>query len=198
MSTETKGKTETKGEATSWPARGYDGPPPWELATKHLLEHDEHRKRAGLKTDDQGNLVPSGEVPQPYRGPGAVTHNKPLMAQGTAGADVAELARRLGVLGYTANSIAKGTNHANVLDDSVWNDVVQFQRDHGVYENEASFSGGSVPAQDMVGRHVGPYTWQALIELSDRAEVEAAQSWGEHREHAIFELAQTLGGGALR
>lgn len=149
----------------TWPSRGYDGPPPWELAAQHLAEHDEHRE-----------LV-TGELPQPYRGPGAVTHNKPLMTQGTAGPDVVELARRLAMLGYTSNSITRGQNHANVFDNTVWGDVVQFQRDHGVRENEASFSGGTVPAQDLVHRHVGPYTWQALIELSDQAERERDEAW---------------------
>jgi hypothetical protein len=64
-----------------------------------------------------------------------------------------------------------------VLDSSVWNDVVRFARDHGVKENEASFSGGNVPAQDLVNVHIGPYIWQALIELSDQAERERVDSW---------------------
>jgi peptidoglycan hydrolase-like protein with peptidoglycan-binding domain len=166
-----------------WPAKGYDGPAPWELADQHLKEHDEHRALVGMKLDDNGQLTPGGgRQPEQYRGPGAVTHSMPMLTQGVADASyptpvVSELVRRLKLLGYCENSIAKGTNAAGVFDASVWTDVVNFQRDHGIVENEQSFAGGTVPAQDLVDRHVGPYTWQALIELSDQAEHEREASW---------------------
>lgn len=153
-----------------WPALGYDGPEPWDLAADHLDANDEAYDRV------------HGDDPEPYLGPGAVTHSMPLLTQGTADATfptpvVSELARRLKELGYVDNTITHGENAAGVLDASVWASVQQFQRDHNVRENIGGFAGGTVPPQDLVDRHVGPYTWQALIELSDEAERERLAFW---------------------
>jgi hypothetical protein len=165
MATQTKSKSKpatskpassTAGSSSSaapkWPRKGYDGPPPWELAAEHY------------EPEDDG-------YPVPYTGPGAVTHNKPLLTEGSAGPDVAELARRLALLGpeYRDNTIAQGRNPGDVLDSSVMRSVRAFQRDYGVAENEDSFNGGSVPGSALVDRHVGPYTWQSIIQLSDEA-----------------------------
>jgi hypothetical protein len=136
-------------QKAGWPRKGYDGPEPWELAAEHA-DPDEV----------------DGEYPQPYTGPGAVTHNKPILGEGSAGADVAELARRLA---YRDNSICRGQNPGDVLDSSVMRSVRAFQRDYGVRENEASFNGGSVPGSALVGGYVGPYTWQVIIQVSDEA-----------------------------
>lgn len=142
--------TATEPETPKWPVKGYDGPPPWELAAEHA-----DPEKVG------------GEYPEPYTGPGAVTHSKPLLAEGTAGADVLELARRLAKLGYRENTISQGRNPGDVLDSSVMRSLNQFQNDYGIAENEDSFNGGSVPGRELVNRHVGPYTWQALITLTD-------------------------------
>jgi peptidoglycan hydrolase-like protein with peptidoglycan-binding domain len=139
-------------QKAGWPRKGYDGPEPWELADEHY------------EPEDDG-------YPQPYTGPGAVTHNKPILGEGSAGADVAELARRLALLGpeYRDNTICQGRNPGDVLDSSVMRSVRAFQRDYGVRENEQSFNGGSVPGSALVGGYVGPYTWQAIIQVSDEA-----------------------------
>jgi hypothetical protein len=139
-----------------WPREGYDGPPPWEVAAAHA--EDRHTR---------------ADQPDPYRGPGAVTHSEPLLTEGAAGDAVARLAELLKVLGYRDNTIARGENPANVLDQSVMHDVVAFARSHNVGEDLESFRGLAVPAEDAVQRVIGPYTWQALYAAAERRAQEA-------------------------
>jgi hypothetical protein len=139
-----------------WPRKGYDGPAPWEAARLHAA--DGHTRAVS---------------PDPYRGPGEVTHSEPLLTEGAAGEPVARLAELLRVLGYRDNTIARGENPAFVLDQSVMHDVVAFARAHNVAEDLESFRGGSVPAEDAIARIVGPYTWQALHTAARRRAAEA-------------------------
>jgi hypothetical protein len=141
-----------------WPRRGYDGPPPWEVARLHA--EDRHH----------------GDVPEPYTGPGAVTHRMPPLTFGAAGDDVRELVRLLYVLGYRSNSVVAdpASNPNAVLDNSVMNDVRSFASAHGVENDPREFAGLAVPAEDLQGRVVGPYIWQALYAAADRHERELA------------------------
>ena len=98
-----------------------------------------------------------------------ISHNRPTLTFGSAGADVLELVRLLGNLGYATNTIAAGTNYQNVLDGSVMNDVRRFCADHDVANNPAEFVGREQPPQVYQDTHVGPYIWEALYRLQPKA-----------------------------
>jgi hypothetical protein len=143
--------------ADQYPQRGYQGPPPWEIAAVHGDEsHD-------LKIDPRTN-TPTG-APVPYTGPAAVVHDEPLLTYGSAGPEVERLVGLLARLGYadTREPLAAA---AQVFDNSVMANVQRFQSEHGVSESLDQFQGLNVPAATLVEHHVGPYTWQALYDLA--------------------------------
>jgi hypothetical protein len=82
--------------------------------------------------------------------------DRPLLGSGCAGADVYDLAQRLGKLGY-GNSIASGENAFNILDTSVLSAVNRFRADHDV-PNDTDVDPGT---------HVGVQCWAALIRAGD-------------------------------
>lgn len=135
-----------------WPREGYDGPAPWEVGALHADERHQ------------------GAVPEPYNGPGAITHTMPMLTFGAAGDPVRVLGELLRTLGYKTNSLATGENPNAVLDNSVMNDVRDFCTRYGVRNSQQEFEGLSVPAADVIDRVVGPYIWQALFMAAGRVD----------------------------
>jgi hypothetical protein len=151
----------SEGDTATLYSKGYDGPPAWEVAAEnggpeHQLERDPDTREPKRR-------------PRPYRGPGAVTHSRPILSYGSAGPEVRELAEMLAELGYDDNEVIKGRSPANGLDNTLMADVRRFATDHGVREDSAAFDGKEVPASRLVDEHVGPYIWQALEEAVQRA-----------------------------
>ena len=110
------------------------------------------------------NAVP---LPEPKVLP-PVTHHEPMLTYGAAGDAVEKLVRLLAVNGYGNTSFATGDNPSRVLDNTVMMEVKRFAADNGVAEQLEGFKSLSVPAEQLVGEHVGPYTWQALIDGAKR------------------------------
>lgn len=146
--------------APTWPAKGYDGPAPWDLASEHAPD------------DVKVAVDPlTGEVnrrPARYTGPGAVTHDEPQLTSGIAdascGGAVSRLVSLLADLGYATNAVINGASPAGVLDTSVMADVAAFRNDYAVNNDPAEFAGREVPAARLVDEHIGPYIWQAIYE----------------------------------
>jgi hypothetical protein len=114
---------------------------------------------AGPVAASATQATPAGESTLP-----PVTHTKPILTYGAAGQDVEDLVKLLAVNGYTNTSFSKGENPSRVLDNSVMSEVKRFASEHHVSEDLQAFYGLTVPAEKLVGEHVGPYIWQALID----------------------------------
>jgi hypothetical protein len=98
--------------------------------------------------------------------PVVVAHNKPLLTAGMAGDAVRELASLLKAAGYDT-SISRGQNWTGSFDDTVTAAVNAFKRDFHVVEDPSQFNNDLQQAE----RFVGPYIWEALIRVADRAKV---------------------------
>lgn len=126
-----------------------DSDRPWEQAKQHAQE--EHTR---------------AEAPVPYRGPGAVLHNFPILTGGSggnhAGPYVRALAELLAQAGYATNNVIRGVG--TVFDDSLAADVARFRSDHNVREPVHAYQGHTRPAEEIAQNLVGPYTVQALFE----------------------------------
>lgn len=134
----------------SWPSKGgFDGPQPWDLKALKIDPTD-------LEPGERDTLSPV-----------VIDHGLPILTSGESGAPVLELAHRLADLGYPT-SIARGQNAFNVYDDTVAQAVDLFRGEWGIEEDPHLFGGLHPAAREAAARHVGPYTWEALIRASDR------------------------------
>jgi hypothetical protein len=141
----------------SWPSRGYDGPQPWDLKGLGIAA-----AAADLEPGEPNTVAPV-----------VVGHGHPVLTSGAAGEAVAELGRRLKALGYPT-SISAGENPFNVYDDTVAQAVQLFRGEFNVHEDPAGFGGNHPDGERAAERHVGPYTWEAVIRASDRELEKAA------------------------
>jgi peptidoglycan hydrolase-like protein with peptidoglycan-binding domain len=132
-----------------WPQRGDTRPQPWDLDALGVPRAD--RELAPGAPDTVSPIV--------------VRHRCRTLTSGEAGPLVAELAARLHELGYPT-SISRGENPYTVFDHSVMAAVERFRADYGVEEDPTPYSGAR--AADQAAAHVGPYTWEGIIRVSDR------------------------------
>lgn len=129
----------------AWPQVGGVGDAqPWDLRSHGLPQ-------PGVTRDH----LPPGQPDE--LSPVVIAHSKPILAPGTAGDQVAELAGHLATLGYS-NSISQGRNHANAFDDTVMAAVNSFKRDFHVTEDPSQFRDAR-EAESVVG----PWIWEAVL-----------------------------------
>lgn len=138
-----------------WPQKDDQRPQPWDLDTLGIPKADRD-----LEPGSPNTIAPI-----------VIRHRCPTLGSGAAGPMVADLAVRLHALGY-ATSIARGENPYAVLDHSVLTAVETFRREYGVEEDPTPYGGRSNQAVAEAASYVGPYTWEALIRVSDRAALE--------------------------
>jgi hypothetical protein len=149
--------------------RGYDGPPPWEVAQAHGDELHQ------LKIDTSTREPIA--TPTPYVGPGAVTHSEPILTTGAADTStdgaVSRLAALLRDAGYEDNRdpLARA---AGVLTNDLMREAHRFAGDHGIGNDVTEWQGRDVAADRLVGDVVGPYIWQGLYHAANRAREERA------------------------
>lgn len=134
-----------------WPQRGDQRTQPWDLD--------------GLQVPKYARELAPG-APNTIS-PVVIRHSCPILASGSGGVFVTELAARLAKLGYET-SVSRGENPFNVLDDSIMSAIAAFRRDYGVEEDPSPWGGLHDDARSRAAQHVGPYTWEALIRVSDR------------------------------
>jgi peptidoglycan hydrolase-like protein with peptidoglycan-binding domain len=141
-----------------WPQKGDTRPQPWDLDAVGIAPHERD--------------LPPG-APDTIS-PVLIRHSYPILASGSAGAAVNDLASRLALLGYQTD-ISRGENPFGVLTDKVLAAVERFREDYGVQEDPTPFGGDTDRSRRRAAAIVGPYTWEALIRVSDRA-AQALQS----------------------
>jgi hypothetical protein len=116
--------------------------------------------------------MPAGALegePQPVEDR-QVTHNEPLLATGASGEPVERLCKLLAHAGFATNTIVKGENPANVLDNSVMADVERFWAAYpDAREPDELYAGREGSIESLRGSWVGPHTWQKLYELAGAA-----------------------------
>ncbi|HEV3136176.1 MAG TPA: hypothetical protein VG348_15915 [Acidimicrobiia bacterium] len=139
-------------DMTTWPAKGWAGPQPWDI------------RALGITKDQVEQLGPG--APNTLS-PVKVRHSFPILGVGSHGPIVGELARRLHALGYRTN-IGTGANPYSVLDDSVLAAVENFRDEYNVLEDPAGFGGTGQKAVAKAAEYVGPWTWEALIRACDQ------------------------------
>jgi peptidoglycan hydrolase-like protein with peptidoglycan-binding domain len=135
-----------------WPQKGDQRPQPWDLDA------------VGIPPSERN--LPAG-APNTIS-PVVIRHSYPILASGSAGAVVNDLAGRLALLGYPTD-ISQGQNPFGVLSDQVMSAVERFREDYGVQEDPTPFGGNTEKARQRATGIVGPYTWEALVRASDRA-----------------------------
>lgn len=136
---------------SDWPQPGDTRPQPWDLDALEVPKSE--RELAPGAPDTVSPIV--------------IRHQCPTLTSGAAGPLVAELAQRLAELGYES-SISRGENAWAVLDHSVMGAVQAFRHAYGVEEDPTPWGGRTPDAISRAAAHVGPYTWEALIRVSDR------------------------------
>lgn len=134
-----------------WPRKGDQRPQPWDL-------------------EELG--IPASERELPPGAPNTVSpmlirHSYPILASGSAGAVVNDLAARLAVLGYHTD-ISQGTNPFGIVTDSVMAAVEQFRDDYGVKEDPTPYGGNTQASRERAAQTIGPWTWEGIIRASDR------------------------------
>jgi hypothetical protein len=122
----------------------------------------EHETAGGM-----GHYLEPGRPEYPVEGDGGYASAKPLLMQGAAGPDVAELGHLLADHGYP-NAISKGTADAPpVLDDELMATVIAFQRDNGIdpWSREgADATNPPLLRQNVHQGIVDARTWEALLD----------------------------------
>ncbi len=139
-----------------WPQRDDARAQPWDLDALGIAKADRELDPGAPNTVS----------------PVVIRHRCPALGSGEAGPLVADLAARLQVLGYET-SVARGDNPYAVLDHSVMAAVEAFRRDYGVEEDPTPYGGRNGKAEREAASYVGPYTWEALIRVSDRVQLES-------------------------
>jgi hypothetical protein len=142
-----------------WPTKDFDGPQPWDLQELGLPRpgHDAPPLEPGARDTITPIVVPAGT---------------PMLAPGTQGEDVRQVAVRLGELGYE-NTISRGNpdNAFYVFDDSVSAAVDSFRRDYNVREDPSSFLRDRDQQASTIA---GPWTVYAIVRASDKLRAEHA------------------------
>lgn len=134
--------------ARDWPKKGGNDVQPWD--------------NRALKID----TTDVGAEPNTLS-PIVVQHDKSTITAGSGGADVRELGRLLGELGYET-SFSRGENPFSIADRSVMDAVAAFTRDYDVQEDPTAFGGDNPSGRELASNHVGPWTWEAILRVHER------------------------------
>lgn len=140
-----------RAQYVDWPQKGDQRAQPWDLVAAGIPQHEQ-----GLAEGAPDTISPI-----------VIRHSYPILASGSAGSVVNELATRLHVLGY-ATDISRGENAYGVLTNDVMGSVEKFREDYGVREDPTPFGGDTQSGRAKANGIVGPYTWEALVRASDR------------------------------
>jgi hypothetical protein len=140
---------------TDWPQKGDDRAQPWDLDALGISKTDRELEDGARDTVS----------------PVVIRHSCPILVSGSADPIVGDLGRRLALIGY-ANSVSEGANPFGVVDESIFNAVERFREDYGVEEDPTPFGGRTTAATLRAAQVIGPYTWEAILRASDRAEAE--------------------------
>jgi peptidoglycan hydrolase-like protein with peptidoglycan-binding domain len=135
-----------------WPQKADTRAQPWDL-DKLGVSQTERVLEAG-----KANTV----------SPIVIRHSYPILASGSAGSVVTELASRLNLLGYTTD-VSRGENHYGVLTHDVMSAVEQFRQEFNVREDPTPFGGNTEQSRAKAAAIVGPFTWEAVLRASQRA-----------------------------
>ena len=146
-----------KAAYADWPQPGDQREQPWD-----------HQK-AGVTREQQDALLDEPGSPN-TASPIVIGHSMPILSSGSGGDQswaVAELARRLKILGITT-SVGTAQNPFAVLDQSVMSAVERFREEHNVHEDPTAFGGNTSAGRQRASAHIGPWTWEAVIRASER------------------------------
>lgn len=141
-----------RSQYADWPQKGDQREQPWDLDALGVPNSDRELEPGTPNTVS----------------PVVIRHSYPLLASGSAGAPVAELAARLHLLGY-ATDIAEGKNPFSILTTNVMSAVERFREEHNVREDPTAYGGDTEAGRRQANEVVGPYTWEALLRASERA-----------------------------
>lgn len=134
---------DTQTKTLDWPAKGYDGPQPW--------DHD----ALGISRSELDKLVTNGG---PNNLTPKISHAFPILTSGSADQSVHELGRKLAELGYP-NSVSAGENPFGTVDASVLGAVKAFRTAYGVEVDASPFNGN----QAVADNHIDPWTVEAIL-----------------------------------
>jgi peptidoglycan hydrolase-like protein with peptidoglycan-binding domain len=152
--TETASAKKTPRQAyKDWPKKGDERAQPWNLDAVGIAKSDRELEPGARDTIS----------------PVVIRHSCPILVSGSADPIVADLGRRLDVLGY-GNSVSEGANPFGIVDESIFNAVERFREDYGVEEDPTPYGGTTTAATLRAAQVIGPYTWEAVIRASDRVE----------------------------
>jgi len=102
--------------------------------------------------------------PEPDR---QVSHHEPVLTQGAIGEPVERLCKLLAHAGFATNNVVLGKSPHMLLDQSVMNDVERFWNAYpDAVEPPELYAGREGDVNLLVGKWVGPHTWQKLYELA--------------------------------
>lgn len=135
-----------------WPQKEDPRPQPWDLDAVGIPKAD--RELAPGAPDTVSPVL--------------IRHSYPVLASGSGGAAVHELAARLAVLGYQTD-ISQGENPFGVVNDSIMNAVERFRDDHHVQEDPTPYGGDTPKTRTRAALTIGPFTWEAILRASERA-----------------------------
>ncbi len=135
-----------------WPQKGETRPQPWDLDAVGIPKHERELDPGAPDTIS----------------PVVLRHSYPILASGSAGAVVNELAARLSLLGYPTD-ISKGENPFGIVTPEVMAAVEKFREDYGVKEDPTPYGGNTESTRTRAALTVGPYTWEAVLRASERA-----------------------------
>lgn len=140
---------------SDWPQKGDERAQPWDLDAVGISKTDRELDPGARDTVS----------------PVVIRHSCPILVSGSASPIVADLGRRLDLLGYP-NSVTAGENPFGVVDESVFNAVERFRDDYGVEEDPTPYGGTTTAATLRAAQVIGPYTWESIIRASDRVEAD--------------------------
>lgn len=140
-----------RSQYADWPQPADTRAQPWDLDAIGIPKHE--RELAPGAPDTISPIV--------------IRHSYPILASGSAGAVVNELASRLHLLGFDTD-ISKGENAFGVVTDKVMAAVEAFREAYGVKEDPTPYGGNTESTRTRAALTIGPFTWEALIRASDR------------------------------
>lgn len=138
-----------------WPQKGDERPQPWDLDALKVPKAERELEPGKPNTVS----------------PVVIRHSYPILASGSQGSAVSELATRLHLLGYETD-LARGENPFSVLTHDVLSAVDKFREDHGVEEDPTPYGGNTAQSRARAAHTVGPFTWEAILRASERARQE--------------------------
>ncbi len=125
-----------------------------------MTSPEEIAQAAAKATSGLDQLPPQAdEAPAAAQATPEITHKEPILASGAAGPVVKRLVDLLAVCGHDSNTIIAGENPGNVFDNTVMSDVKAFRAAQNIQED---------PSLDIAGDFVGPATWQALYDTTEK------------------------------